>query len=103
VFTVDEVARIIHSADNLKHRTILMLVYSSGLRISELVNLQIHDIVRNSMRIRVRNAKGGKDRYTIFAHRCLQQLELYWKTYRPPHWLFCGRNPGNHISIRAVQ
>jgi len=103
VFSVDDVARLIRCADNLKHRTILMLVYSSGLRVGELVNLQVHDIVRNSMRIRVRDAKGGKDRYTILAHRCLQQLELYWKTYRPTHWLFCGQKPGTHISIRAVQ
>jgi len=103
VFSVDEVARLIQCADNLKHKTILMLVYSSGLRVGELVTLQVRDIVRSSMRIRVRDAKGGKDRYTILAHRCLQQLELYWKTYRPTQWLFYGRYPGSHISIRAVQ
>lgn len=103
VFTSDEVFRIIRSADNVKHRTILMLVYSSGLRVSELVNLKVSDICRDSMRLKVRDAKGGRDRYTLLSEICLLQLEQYWKTYRPENWLFCGRYPGEQISIRAVQ
>jgi len=103
VFTVDEVFRIIRSADNVKHRTILMLVYSSGLRVGELVNLKACDICRDSMRLKVRDAKGGRDRYTLLSEICLNQLEQYWKTYRPENWLFCGRYPGEQISIRAVQ
>ncbi len=103
VYTVDEVFRIINSADNLKHRTILMLVYSSGLRVGEVVNLKVSDICRDSMRLKVRDAKGGKDRYTLLSEICLLQLEQYWKTYRPENWLFCGRYPGEQISVRAVQ
>ena len=103
VFTVEEVFRIIHSADNLKHKTILMLTYSSGLRVGELVNLKVSDISRDSMRLKVRDGKGGKDRYTLLSEFCLNQLEDYWKTYRPCSWLFCGRYPGEQISIRAVQ
>ena len=83
VFTVEEVFRIIHSADNLKHKTILMLTYSSGLRVGELVNLKVSDISRDSMRLKVRDGKGGKDRYTLLSEICLNQLEDYWKTYRP--------------------
>ncbi len=103
VFTVEEVFRIIHSADNLKHKTILMLTYSSGLRVGELVNLKVDDISRDSMRLKVRDAKGGRDRYTLLSEICLIQLEQYWKTYRPDNWLFCGRYPGEQMSIRAVQ
>ena len=103
VYTVDEVFRIINSADNLKHRTILMLAYSSGLRVGELVNLKVSDICRDSMRLKVRDAKGGRDRYTLLSEICLLQLEEYWKTYRPENWLFCGRYPGEQISVRAVQ
>lgn len=103
VYTVDEVFRIINSADNLKHKTILMLVYSSGIRVGELVNLKVSDICRDSMRLKVRDAKGGRDRYTLLSEICLLQLEQYWKTYRPENWLFCGRYPGEQISIRAVQ
>lgn len=103
VFTPEEVFRIIHCADNIKHKTILMLTYSSGLRVGEIVNLKISDILRHSMRLKVRDAKGGKDRYTLLSDICLNQLELYWKTYKPDNWLFSGQKPGVQISIRAVQ
>jgi integrase/recombinase XerD len=103
VFTTEEVFRIIHSAGNLKHKTILMLTYSSGLRVGELVNLKVEDILREPMRLKVRDAKGGRDRYTLLSEICLNQLEQYWKAYRPVNWLFCGKSPGEQISIRAVQ
>lgn len=103
VFTAEEVFRIIHCADNIKHKTILMLTYSSGLRVGELVNLKADDIMREPMRLKVRDAKGGRDRYTLLSEICLKQLELYWKTYRPDMWLFCGRIPGTQMSVRAVQ
>ena len=103
VLTVDEVFRIIHGADNLKHKTMLMLAYSSGLRVGELVKLKADDILRESMRIKVREAKGGRDRCTLLSELCLRQLECYWKAYRPHGWLFCGKTPGLPISVRAVQ
>lgn len=102
-FTVDEVFRIIHSTENLKHKTILMLAYSSGLRVGELVNLKVGDISRDTMRLKVRDAKGGKDRYTLLSEICLNQLEEYWKKYRPTNWLFSGKKQDTQISIRAVQ
>lgn len=103
VFTVDEVFRIIHSADNLRDKTMLMLTYSSGLRVSELANLKTSDIVRESMRLKIRGAKCGKDRYALLSFIALSHLEQYWKTYRPENWLFCGRYPGTQLSIRAIQ
>lgn len=103
VFTVEEVFRIIHCAENIKHKTILMLTYSSGLRVGEIANLKISDIARESMRLKVRDAKGERDRYTLLSEICLSQLEQYWKIYRPDNWLFCGRIPGTQISVRAVQ
>lgn len=103
VFTVEEVFKIIRSTDNLKHKTILMLTYSSGLRVGELVNLKVRDILRDSMRLKVRDAKGGKDRYTLLSEICLEQLEIYWRTYRPNNWLFYGQKYDSPISIRAVQ
>jgi len=80
-----------------------MLTYSSGLRVGELVNLKISDISRDSMRLKVRDAKGGRDRYTLLSEICLNQLEQYWKIYRPDNWLFSGQKPGTQMSIRAVQ
>lgn len=103
VFTPNEVFRLINAAVTMKHKTMLMLTYSSGLRVSELVNLKPGDIIRDSMRLIIRQAKGAKDRYAILSSVCLEQLEAYWKAYRPKEWLFNGRKPGTPLSIRAAQ
>jgi len=103
VFSVDEVAVIINSTENLKHKTMLMLAYSSGLRVGEIVELKVTDIRRDIMRLNVRQAKGHKDRYTILSQTCLTQLEKYWKSYKPENWLFNGKKHGTQISTRAVQ
>ncbi len=103
VFSIPEVFKIFNSAANLKHKTILMLVYSSGIRVGEAVNLLLTDINRNLMRILIRQAKGRKDRYALLSQVCLAQLEIYWKSYKPEHWLFNGRKEGTQLSIRAVQ
>lgn len=102
-FTADEVFRIINSSDNLKHRTMLILAYSSGLRVSELVNLKISDICRRSMRLKIRQGKGWKDRYAILSSVCLKYLEIYWKSYHPDLWLFPGRKQETPLSTRAAQ
>jgi len=103
VFTPDEVFRIIRSAVNPKHMAMLMLAYSSGLRVGELVNLKVSDICRKTMRIKIRQAKGGKDRLVIMSAFCLKFLESYWKTYRPSDWLFPGIKQGAPLSTRAAQ
>jgi integrase/recombinase XerD len=102
VYSVDEVFRILDHAANLKHRTILTLVYSSGLRVSEVANLKLTDIKRDSNRLLIRNGKGAKDRYTILSYRALIVLEEYWKSYRPGLWLFYGRK-NQPLTIRACQ
>lgn len=93
---------IIKNASNLKHKTILMLIYSSGLRVSEIVKLKADDIIRSKMRLKVRQAKGNKDRYTILSKVCLKYLEKYYKQYRPLNRLFPGRN-NKEMAIRSVQ
>jgi integrase/recombinase XerD len=103
VFSIDEVFRIIKAVDNMKHRMILMLAYSSGLRVGELVKIKITDIRRNIMRLAVRQGKGYKDRYAILSSVCLTHLEKYWRIYRPDDWLFRGQKKNMPISIRAVQ
>jgi site-specific recombinase XerD len=80
-----------------------MLVYSSGLRVGELVELKASDIRRDIMRLAVRQAKGNRDRYAILSSVCLAQLEKYWKAYQPEKLLFNGQKKGKPISIRAVQ
>src|SRR5665648_36038 len=79
-----------HYLENLKHKTIFLTTYSSGLRISETLNLRICDIDSVAMLIRVNHGKGNKDRLTILSHENLKLLRLYWKQYRPTDLLFPG-------------
>jgi len=81
----------------------LTLVYSSGLRTGDLINLTADDIIRDKMLIRINQGKGNKDRYTILSSVALKLLEKYWRTYRPNHWLFPGKSKNNKISRRACQ
>lgn len=101
-YTFEEVAKIFENGSNLKHKTILILTYSSGLRVSEVVNLIPGDIVRDKMLLKIRQGKGDKDRYTILSKIALKYLEKYWRVYQPKNWLFPGYN-NNKLSIRACQ
>jgi site-specific recombinase XerD len=103
VFSYSEVFKIIKNASNLKHKTILMVIYSSGLRVSEVIKLTTDDIIRSNKRLRIRQSKGHKDRYTILSDVAVRCLEKYWKAYRPYRWLFTGKKVENHISVRACQ
>ena len=87
-----EIARILDTTRNLKHRALLMTAYGGGLRVSELVRLQPRDIHSARMLIRVNQGKGRKDRYTLLSERLLEELRTYWRAYRPQLWLFPGRD-----------
>lgn len=67
VLSEEEIVQILNATENLKHKAVLMTIYSAGLRISELVNLRLKDIDSQRMQIRVEQAKGKKDRYTMLA------------------------------------
>lgn len=90
VLSEAEVARAINSVKNIKHKAIMMVTYSGGLRISETINLKIKDIDSKRMQIFVRNAKGGKDRYTLLSRKVVPVLQEYYRQYRPKEWLFEG-------------
>ena len=87
----------------LKHKTILLTIYSAGLRISEVLNLSCADIDSKNMLIRVRGGKGGKDRFTILGKENLLLLRHYWTVFKPTSLLFPGRYPGKPLSARSVQ
>ena len=91
VLSTDEVARLLRALSNLKHRTILTVIYSAGLRLNEVCQLKVSDIDSGRMQVRVRQGKGIKDRYTILAKGTLPLLRLYWQAYRPTDWLFPGQ------------
>ena len=72
-----------------------MTAYAAGLRLSEVIGLRVDDIDSKRMVIRVRQAKGRKDRYVMLSPRLLALLREYWKVVRPAEWLFPGDVPGN--------
>lgn len=77
---------------NLKHRTILTLTYSVGLRVSEIINLKIQDIDSKRMLIHIKNAKGKKDRVVPLSENVLKLLREYWKEFKPIEYLFNGQS-----------
>jgi integrase/recombinase XerD len=102
VLSIEEVKSIIESIDNLKHKCIIQLIYSAGLRISELTNLKIKDIDKNRKQIFVRGGKGKKDRQTVLSEKILQQLRNYYLQYKPKEYLFEGQLGGAY-SERSIQ
>jgi Site-specific recombinase XerD len=102
VLSREEVMRIIASPRNLKHRALLALAYSAGLRVSELAALRVGDIDPDRGLILVHSGKGRKDRYTLLAAKTKNLLENYMELYKPKNWLFEGQK-GGHISSRSIQ
>lgn len=104
ILTRDEVQLLLNSCNNLRDKAILMTMYSSGLRLSEVTNLKVCDIDSENMQLFIKNGKGNKDRYAILSQTNLECLREYWKQYRPEEWLFYSRNKtGKHITERAAQ
>lgn len=103
VMCAEEIRSLIDSVKNIKHRTIIMLLYSSGMRLSEIASLRITDIDSKQMRIKIVQGKGAKDRYTILSQQVLQELRAYYIIYRPVLYLFNGYKPGSRFSARSIQ
>jgi len=106
ILTREEVFAIIESCKNIKHKAMLMVIYSSGLRVSEAAALKIQHIDSKNMRLFVDYGKGGKDRYTLLSEACLSVLRKYWKMYLPKHpegWLFLGTLKVAHITSRGIE
>lgn len=95
--------RILTAPSNIKHRAILMLIYSAGLRVGEVVKLKLEDIDSNRRLIHIKGGKGRKDRFTILSEVALKILKKYYSQYKPRKWLFSGAKPSKHISVRTVQ
>jgi site-specific recombinase XerD len=103
VLSKEEIARLIQVTRNLKHRTIIMLAYSAGLRLNEVLSLKPADIDSQRMQIIIRQGKGHKDRTVILSMQILHQLRAYWKAYKPLVYLFEGERPSQPYSQRSVQ
>lgn len=104
VLSREEVQLLLNATTNLKHKCLLTTIYSAGLRRSELLQLRLEDIDSKRMLIKIRSAKGKKDRYTILSRTLVDLLEKYYGEYRPGEWVFEGQNGGQYsaTSIEKV-
>jgi site-specific recombinase XerD len=102
VLSLEEVARLVDAAPNLKYKAALGVAYGAGLRASEVVSLKVADIDSTRMVIRVEQGKGRKDRYPLLSEHLLDLLRAYWKASRPQGWLFPGQNPVNPLTTRQL-
>ncbi|MCF8223645.1 MAG: site-specific integrase [Bacteroidales bacterium] len=94
VLCKEDINKLFEVTKNLKHKCILMTIYSGGLRRGELINLRTEDIDSGRMLIRIIGSKGNKDRYTILSEKLLELLREYYKEYRPKKYLFEGQDGG---------
>lgn len=104
VISKEGVRRMIESTDNIKHRCIISLLYSGGLRRQELIDLKIECVDSDRMQIRIEQGKGRKDRVTLLSKTLLKDLRVYYKAYRPKVYLFEGRNGGKYstTSVKKI-
>lgn len=102
VFSEQEVLRLFEAVTNIKHKTILMLIYSAGLQISESIRLRKGDIDLERKTVFVKAGKGKKDRYSIISDKLILLLQRYLIAYSPEYWLFEGQNRGQY-STRSIQ
>lgn len=103
VMKVQEVYAVINALDNTKHKTLITLLYSTGMRLSEIANLKIEDIDSTLMRIKVVSGKGKKDRFVLLSHSVLLELRAYYVQYRPSIYLFNGAGAGKKYAVRTIQ
>ncbi len=102
VLDEEDIKNIFSRVENPKHRLILYMAYSSGLRVSEVVRIRLTDIHRKSMQIRIEQSKGRKDRMVVLSKKVLALMEEYYRQYKPREYLFEGQFGGPY-SIRSAQ
>lgn len=103
VLSQNEVIRLLKAAANVKHRAILYVTYSSGLRVSEVARLRYRDLDKERKTIHVRQGKGRKDRMTVLSDTAFAVIEQYVLQEKPEIWLFPGQTAGRHLTERTVQ
>jgi site-specific recombinase XerD len=102
VLSKEEIKKILLLETNSKHRLLLMMVFASGLRVSEVVSLKKKDVDTSRQTIKILG-KGRKERYSLVSDTVKNTLEEYYSRYNIDEWLFSGADPGKHLSIRSAQ
>lgn len=103
VFSKEEIGKILSVPMNIKHKAILFLTYSAGLRVSETSKLRIEDIDRSRGLLIIRGAKGRKDRHSLLSKKVVRILDDYIELYKPSGWLFPGQEPDKKLTIRTIE
>ncbi|ANS75294.1 integrase [Paenibacillus yonginensis] len=103
VLSENEVKKLLTSITNSKHKAVLYLTYSSGLRVCEVVRLRMADLDTERQTLRVRQGKGRKDRNTLLSRAATNMVQSYIAQFQPEEWLFPGQNPGRHVTERTIQ
>ena len=98
-----EVRRVLESTVNRKQRALLATTYGAGLRVSEVVRLQLRHLDAARGSLRVEQGKGARDRDTLLSPRLLAELRAYWRQYRPADWLFPGRAGKRPLDVSTAQ
>ena len=102
VLAISQVEKLFAQLENLKHKTMIYLAYSAGLRVSEVVGLKIKDIHSERMVINIKGAKGKKDRIVALSPGILELLRKYYSVYKPKGWLFEGQYADEPYSTRSL-
>jgi len=103
VLSKNEIKLILEAPINLKHRSMLSLIYACGLRRSELLNLKPKDVLSDRNLLFIRQSKGKKDRVVPISNKVIEILREYYKAYKPKTWLFEGQQSGQKYSERSIQ
>src|SRR5450631_4265526 len=102
ILSREEVKALLQAPSDLRHRTLLAILYGCGLRVAEATQLKVSDIDSDRNLLRVRHGKGRKDRQTLLPAKLLELLRHYWRNQRPADWLFPGADATRPISANAV-
>lgn len=103
VLSLDEVKKVLNALSNPKHRALLYITYSAGLRVGEVIRLQLENIDRERGLLHIKQGKGKKDRMTLLSDSALKELECYVNEERPAPWLFPGAKRHRHMTERSAQ
>jgi len=103
VLSKEDILEIIDNTNNIKHRCIISLLYSGGLRRGELLNLKLDHIDSKRMLIRIEAAKGNKDRYTLLSKSVLKDLRVYYKQWKPTNYLFESPSKKQYSAASVVK
>jgi len=103
VLSAEDIKKVLGSIDNLKHKTLISTIYSSGMRISEVLNLKISDIDSKRMMVIIENSNGNRDREVMLSENLLILLRQYYKAYKPKKYIFEGQGGGKYTARSAEQ